>query len=167
MKTETVKKDEVEVAGITGQPKGDATEIAEADEQEKLIQPEKSSNIIAKADGKILFQFPRSLSRNAEDIKTDIKDEITPAKQLTADVLKVPTEEDASKRESAPKDSSAYDIVIFGGVLGIAIVIFIVWLVCHERKLLAATSRRFQQLDFKPSFDLKSRAKRLFKRNQD
>lgn len=165
---------EVNIGKMVQQLKGEDAEI------EEIIKPaepvaEKPSNIIAQANGEILFQFPRSLSHKAGDIKENSKIQTLSAKSLTASLLdsKQATQpENTFERKAAPSETnwsilSTGGIVTLSGMLGIAVIIFIVWLLRHERKLLAATSRRFQQLDYKPNFDFKSHAKKLFERNQN
>jgi len=138
------------------------TEVADAVAQaEGTAEEEGNSNIIAKADGEILFQFPRSLSRKSGDGSVKLK-----TASLTADVLEA---SDEFKRESAPKNGFSFfsvrSITILGGLIVVVVVAFIVGLVRYERKLLAATSRRFQQLDVKPDFDLHTRAQKAAKRS--
>jgi hypothetical protein len=150
--------------------KAELEKVAITDAVNKLTGEEEPSNIIAQANGEILFQFPRSVSQKKGKTQS-IKN--LSAGSLTASILnsdKSATEENSFKRKSAPKTSfsmfSTSSITIFGGMLGVAVVVFIFWLVRHERKLLAATSRRFRQLDFKPDFNLRSRAKKMFKRDK-
>ncbi len=118
---------------------------------EEAAEQGKTANIIAKADGEILFQFPRSVSQK-------IAPKQNPS-QLTASVLNAEFE-----RESKGGSFSFFtirNISILIGVLVIAVAVFVVWLMRHERELLAATSRRFRQLEFKPNTDLSSRLKKM------
>ena len=164
---------EVGVGEIMQQLKGEEAEL------EEIIEPvapliKKPSNIIAQANGEILFQFPRSLSHKAGNIKASPKTQTLTAKSLTANLLdakQAAQPENTFERKAAPPETnwsilSTRGIITLSGMLGIAVIIFIVWLLRHERKLLAATSQRFQQLDYKPNFNLRSRAKKLFKRNK-
>ncbi|MFA6458180.1 MAG: hypothetical protein WCV72_02195 [Patescibacteria group bacterium] len=113
-----------------------------------------SSNIIAQADGAVLFQFPRAISRTAD---TAAEPSGFDAGNLTADVLAAATKND-SRRNAAPHAEwsifSETSLAIFTTALLIGIVVFVTWLLRNERRLLAATSRRFQQLDQRPNFDL-------------
>jgi hypothetical protein len=164
---------EIGVDKMVQQLKG---EEAEPEEIIKPVAPliKKPSNIIAQANGEILFQFPRSLSHKAGDIKASSKTQTLTAKSLTANLLdakQAAQPENTFERQAAPSKTnwsilSTGGIITLSGMLGIAVIIFIVWLLRHERKLLAATSRRFQQLDYRPNFNLKSRAKKLFKRDK-
>ncbi|MCF7845982.1 MAG: hypothetical protein K9L85_01970 [Candidatus Peribacteraceae bacterium] len=129
-------------------------------------QPEEAANIIAKADNsEVLFQFPRAVSQKAGAPKQNLS-----AQSLTADILDIaPTQENNFKRSSPVQKNwnflSATSLAIFGGVIAVLIAIFVTWLIRNERQMLAATSRRFQQLDLKPDFDLNSRAKKLVNKN--
>lgn len=125
--------------------------LAEA-EPDAEVTPVTSSNIIAQADGAVLFQFPRAISRTAD---TTTKSTGLDASNLTADLLAANS---PPPRNSAPRAKwsifSETSLVIFATALLIGIVIFVTWLLRNERRLLAATSRRFQQLDQRPNFDL-------------
>ncbi len=127
--------------------------LADAEPDAKVV-PATSSNIIAQADGAVLFQFPRAISRTAN---TTAKSADLDAGNLTADVLAAAAEND-TPRNSAPHAKwsmfSETSLAIFATALLIGIVIFVTWLLRNERRLLAATSRRFQQLDQRPNFDL-------------
>ncbi len=116
----------------------------------------KTSNIIASADDELLFQFPRSLSQKTSS------NNLIAAKEMTATILDAAEAEENFKRSSAPKNYqiiSANSLTFLVCTFGAAILVFIAWLLHHEKKLLAATSRRFQQLELRPNFELKSRAK--------
>ncbi|MFH1545911.1 MAG: hypothetical protein ABIE14_00860, partial [Patescibacteria group bacterium] len=135
----------------------------------------KPSNIIAKTNGEILFQFPRSLTRKSGETNTIAKNKILAVENLKADILKIEQssakeKENNFERSSASKKEFSFlstrSIAILGGMLGIAVAIFIVWLIRHEQRLLAATSQRFQQLDFRPNFKLSSRVKKLFQQDK-
>ena len=81
---------------------------------------------------------------------------------MTADLL---TAADAEfTRSSAPKNNwnlfSPTGLAVAVFAIAIAVAIFVAWLIRNERRLLAATSRRFAQLEKKPNFDLKNRAKK-------
>ncbi|MFH0776833.1 MAG: hypothetical protein V1936_04455 [Patescibacteria group bacterium] len=117
---------------------------------------DKPTSIIANADGEILFQFPRSVSQKTNDPSEQIG-----AANLKADLLATDQSSDL-KRSAAPTKSwqifSATNLTIFALILSVGLAVFVFWLVRYEHRLLAATSRRFQQLDFKPNFDLNTRA---------
>ena len=130
------------------------------DENEQEVKVEKPSNIIAKADGEVLFQFPRAISQKTSPQRSSLA-----AKHLTADVIDLMSNEEGEfKRSAAPQKGwglfSGSSLIVFGTILAIAIAVFVFWLVRNERQLLAATSRRFQELDFKPNFGFKPQAKK-------
>ncbi|MFH0834048.1 MAG: hypothetical protein V2A63_01505 [Patescibacteria group bacterium] len=114
---------------------------------------ENSNKIIAQNDGEVLFQYPRAISQ---------KENAAGAGNLTADVLKA--EQTENKEHGASAKSwdlfSANSLAILIGLIAVAVAIFATWLVRNERRLLAATSRRFAQLELKPNFDLKNRAQK-------
>lgn len=156
-KIEELKAAREQLAGISIQ---DTVEKLAAEQPEPEVQAEvtDSSNIIANADSAVLFQFPRTIARTAETTSLNNLN----AGNLTADVL---ASTNNFERSAAPKRAwslfSATSLAIFATTLLIGIAIFVTWLVRNERQLLAATSRRFQQLDLKPSFDLKNHAKKI------
>jgi len=165
---EVVKKLKEGETKVAGKEAVESDEIGEdeGDEAEDGEEIEKSSNIIAQANGEILFQFPRSLSQKKGEAKS--AETISP-KQLTASVLTASKKESSFKRKSASKNSSTFstgNVFIFGGVLGAGIVAFVLWLLHHEKKLLVATSQKFRQFDLKSGFNLSPRAKKLFKRGK-
>lgn len=184
-KKEELEKDKAVHAEVIGKvekikaAKEELEKVAVEDAVEKLKKKgeaeeiKKTSNIIAQANGEIFFQFPRSLTRKSGTTGMIAENKTLAAENLKAGALEIKqpaAKENNFKRSSAPKKEfslfSARSIAVLGGMLGIAVAVFIVWLLRHERRLLAATSRRFQQLDFKPNFDLNSRARKLFRRNK-
>lgn len=121
----------------------------EEDTETEAVVEEKNSNIIAQANGEILFQFPRSISTKEQ--KSAIS-----ADDMTADVLHMVEttlehEEKISQHKSATPEEdsffSASNIALLGALLGVAIVVSIIWLIRNEKKLLAATSRRFRKIN--------------------
>jgi hypothetical protein len=128
-------------------------------EKDSEILPEESTEKIAKVSGENLFQTLRDVLNTSTNKKNNLQ-----ANYLTADILKnsdtVETFTHNSASENKFKIFSATNTAIIGGLLAITITTFIMWLIRNERKLILATSRRFQELEHKPNFDLKKRAKK-------
>lgn len=146
----------VEIEIDESEPVDVGEKMAEAGEDAEKIAGKKDeskpASIIAKADGDLLFQFPRSFSSKKMSATT-VKS--IGAKNLMANTLVEKNDTPAAPnftRSSAPAKKielfSARNIAILAILIIVAMGTFIYFLVKNERKLLTSHSNIFPKNDF-------------------
>ena len=138
------------------------------EEAEKIAEKESDpepANIIAKLDGELLYQFPRSFSSREIDSSENTKS--LGAENLVADILAENESPVAPNftRNSASAEKfelfSGQNIAILATTVGLVIGFFIYFLIKNERKLLAYCEYKLKKAEAENDFPLSGETKKV------